>query len=76
MTFKQALKACKTAGTAHATGDALRAMYASLISQMHGGEAERYFAYLQKSAQEDREIEDKSRALLRSREAAWKVILQ
>lgn len=76
MTYKQALKECKRVGTAHATGDALRAMYAGLLELQHGGAVERYYQRLQVIAPgTDEEIGEASRALLRSRKKAWDVLM-
>jgi hypothetical protein len=74
-TYKTALKQCHKVGTAHASGDALRAMYANLIAGMHGGSAEKYFAHLQKHAAHDPGIIDEARSILRNRETAWNILL-
>lgn len=74
MTFAQAMKECQRLGTAHATGDALRAMYARLVAQLHGGDAQRYFVHL-RGTTSDRETERSARALLSDRAAAWDVLL-
>lgn len=76
MTYKQALKECKRVGTAHATGDALRAMYAGLLEVQHGGAAEQYYLGLQDYAQgTDTEIAEVARTLLRDRAKAWSVLM-
>lgn len=73
MTFKQAAKACRKAGTAHATGDALRAMYAELIADRQGGDAEKYYASLPQGT--DSGMMEAARALLRDRAKAWDVLM-
>lgn len=72
--YTRALKQCQRVGTSHATGDALRAMYAKLVAQMHGGDAERYYAYLESTAG-DRATMEVARALLRDRATAWDVLM-
>ena len=65
MNYTQALKECKRVGTDHAEGDALRAMYAKLITVQHGLIGpQRFYAYLTTVA--DAEIAHKARRLLRS----------
>jgi hypothetical protein len=75
VTYRDALKQCKRVGTAHASGDALRAMYAGLIALQHGGPEEVYYKELQSCAPAtDAEIATKARELLRSRNRAWEVV--
>lgn len=74
MSYKAALKECHKVGTNHATGDSLRAMYAALIAQMHGGSAEKYFEALQVCKTDDN-ITQRSRELLRDRQTAWDVLI-
>lgn len=78
MTYKQALKQCKKVGTAHASGDALRAMYANLLTVQHGGDdtdAERYYEALlvdrSGCAMDDKQIAECARVLLKDRDLAW-----
>lgn len=76
MTYQSASKQCKRTGTAHATGDSLRAMYAALVAQIHGGEAAKYYAWLQAHATgDDNNITETSRCLLRDRAMAWDVLM-
>jgi hypothetical protein len=72
MTFKEAKKQCRKVGTAHAQGDALRAMYAELIAfqqAVTGGSAEKFYAHLQTVA--DDAIAESARELLRDH---WKAL--
>lgn len=47
LNYKQALQQLRKVGCAHATGDALRAMYADLLStRMRGADPARIYAYL------------------------------
>lgn len=73
MTYKQALKQCKKVGTNNATGDTLRAMYASLLTFQHGGDGERYYNAL--PAGDDQAITERARELLRDRAAAWEALV-
>jgi len=75
MTFKEAIKQCKKVGCAHATGDALAAMYANLVAQMHGGKADLYYKFIC-SKSNDSDITEASRTLLRDRAKAWDVLMQ
>ena len=72
-TYKQALKECKRVGIAHASGDALRAMYAGLIALHHGGSAEKYYAVIPQAT--DQEIAEYSRSLMRDRAKAWDALM-
>lgn len=72
-TFKQALAQCRKVGTNHASGDSLRAMYASLVADAQGGSAEKYYEHLTGS---DHEITEQGRALLRDRRAAWDILIK
>lgn len=69
MTFKEAKKQCHKVGTAHATGDALRSMYAELIVVTHPGlnpySAEKFYIHLQRY-ETDADITNRSRELLRN----------
>lgn len=65
MKFKEALKICRKVGTAHATGDSLRAMYASLIALKWGMCAESTFSLLQRNAENDAEISALAQSILR-----------
>lgn len=66
MTFKEAKKQCRKVGTAHAQGDALRAMYADLIALKWFaiGNPEKFYHHLQQMPDE-KVITDEARALLR-----------
>lgn len=75
MSYKDSLKLCRKIGTAHATGDSLRAMYANLIAGSHGGAAEKYFQHLQTTNGNDDQITETSRELLRNRAKAWDVFI-
>lgn len=77
MTFKEAKKACRKVGTAHAQGDALRAMYAEMIAfKWYAiGNPEKFYAHLQTIADNEKAITDEARALLRDSNAALDVIL-
>lgn len=76
--FRESLRMLRKTGTAHATGDGLRAMYAQLICNIHGGDlktiARFYFPHLQKRTT-DEAVTNESRELLRDRAAAWDVIM-
>lgn len=69
MNFKEAKKQCRKVGTAHATGDALRSMYAELIVVTHPGlnpySAEKFYVHLQQY-ETDADITNRSRQLLRN----------
>lgn len=73
MTYKDALKQYKKVGAAHATGDALRVMYADLIGSLHGGKPEKYYEWLKPGT--DHEIIEQARILLRDRQKAWDVLI-
>jgi len=65
MTFKEAKRACRKVGTAHAEGDALRAMYAEMIAFQQaatGGNPEKFYVHLQTVA--DDAITETARRLL------------
>ncbi len=78
MNFLEANRQLKKVGTSNASGDALRAMYARLIVDVHGGDkktaAASYFPHLQKR-QTDQEVTNEARELLRDRAASWDVIM-
>ena len=71
MTFKEAKRACRKVGTAHAEGDALRAMYAEMIAfKWYAiGNAEKFYAHLQSVS--DEAITETARGLLRDH---WKAL--
>ena len=70
MKYKDALKQCKRVGTAHAGGDALRAMYAGLIALSHGGDPAVYYGWLQRNVPgDDCAIAAKARELIRDRQS-------
>ena len=76
--FVAASKQCRRVGTAHATGDSLRAMYASLIA-FHQGFGERcapaFFKALL-ACQTDKEIADAARIWLRDLSVAETVMFE
>ena len=78
MTYAQARKALRKVGTAHASGDALRVMYADLLSFQHGGKPVSYFRWLRaKSAgADDSAISRMARELLRDREKSWEALME
>lgn len=76
MTYKEALKQLRKVGTAHAHGDALCAMYADLVAFQQGGANDKYYSYLQEATTTDEEIRQKALPLLRSRAAAWDVLME
>lgn len=77
MTFTEAKKQCRCVGTAHASGDALRAMYAELIVVTHPGlnqySQERFYTYLQ-GCINDEATASCSRELMRNGWAAAEVL--
>lgn len=77
MTFNEAKKQCRKVGTAHAQGDALRAMYAELIAQHHFaiGNPEKFYVHLQGVADNEQAITERGRELLRDSNAALDVAL-
>lgn len=75
MTYSQAMRQCEKVGCAHATGEALAAMYAKTIPSLHGGKPAKYFAHLSRFLT-DAEITKAARRLLGSREAAWDVLME
>lgn len=77
MTFKDAKKQCRKVGTAHATGDALRSMYAELIADKWYaiGNPHKFYEHLQQTAVTDDEIYERSRELLRDHGKALDVVL-
>lgn len=75
--YKAATKQLKRVGTAHASGDALRAMYADLLVFHHGGRATTYFAWLQGHALgDDKAISEAARELLRDRAKSWDALME
>lgn len=77
MTFKEALKACRKVGTAHAQGDALRAMYADMIAfKWYAiGNPDKFYRHLQGFADDEKSITDEARRLLRDHVAALDAML-
>lgn len=77
MTFNEAKRACRKVGTAHAQGDALRAMYAELIAQRWYaiGNPEKFYAHLQTVADDEQAIAERARELLRDSNMALDVVL-
>lgn len=81
LTLKEAQKELRKAGTSHAGGDALRAMYARLIIEgrwpgLNGKDnVEKVYAYLQREAKTDDKISDASREMLRDYRKALDVVL-
>lgn len=76
MTFKEAKKQCRKVGTAHATGDALRSMYAEMIAQHHFaiGNPEKFYEHL-KDFESEQAITERARELLRDDGKALDVVL-
>lgn len=77
LNYKDALKACRKVGTAHAQGDALRAMYADMIAfKWYAiGNAEKIYTYLQSVPSDERTITDAARELLRDSNKTLDVVL-
>lgn len=73
MTYKQAYKAYRKVGAAHATGEGYRAMLAHTIESSHGGNAEKYFDWLKPAS--DSEMLEQAKILLKDRAKAWDVLL-
>lgn len=71
MDYKQALRECRRVGTAHATGDAYRAMCADMIAMMHGGKPQDYYAALPIDDKAARETMNKA---MNDRAYAWGLI--
>jgi 2-phosphoglycerate kinase len=77
MTFKEAKKELKKVGASHAQNDALRAMYAELVTSNHGGGAEKYFLWLQsQDGTTETDIRHAVLPLLWDRATAWDILLQ
>jgi hypothetical protein len=78
MTFNEAKRACRKVGTAHAQGDALRAMYAEMIaSRWYAvGNPEKIYIHLQAVTEDERATTDRARELLRDSNAALDVVLR
>jgi hypothetical protein len=74
VSYKKAMQQCRRVGTARATGDALRAMYAALLVTQHGGDAEAYYRALGGTA-DDRATTTAAREMLRDRARAWGVLI-
>lgn len=72
--YVAALKALKVVGVSHATGDALRASHAGLISSVHGGKASIFFSHLQ-GFRGDTKVSEEMRRLLMDRAAAWEILI-
>lgn len=77
LTFKEAKKECRRVGTAHATGDALRSMYAELIAENWYaiGNPLKFYDHLQ-AFDSDKEIYMEARRLLRDHGEALDVVLK
>lgn len=76
LSLAEARKQMRRFGTAHAHGDALRAMYVDLIVMKHAGDATKYYAWFQgQPARTDQEISKTARVLMRDRLVAWDVLL-
>ncbi len=74
--MKSSLIQLRKVGCANATGDALRAMYAALLTDAHGGKTETYFAHLQKAAPgDDAAITACAKPLLADRARAWDALM-
>lgn len=77
MNFKEAKKECRKVGTAHATGDALRSMYAELVAVQWPaiGNAPKVYEYLQRETGDDKSVYELSRELLRDHSKALDIVL-
>lgn len=74
--FVEAKKQLRKVGAAHAQGDALKAMYAELLVVQHGGNAVKYYEYLQASADStEKGIRAVALPLMRDRAKAWDVLM-
>lgn len=73
MTYPLAQISLARAGPAQAAGDQLRAMCASLVSDLHGGHAATYYAALTGT---DAEVRTKAKELLADRAAAYAILLR
>ena len=74
--YRKALKDCKKVGTAHASGDALRAMYASLIpfhSSLREKTAPKFFEHLLEF-DTDEAITKEARRILGDPLSVWDII--
>lgn len=74
--YKKALKECKKVGTSHASGDALRAMYAKLIPFhvcLDGKTAPKFFEHFQRF-DTDEAITNEARRILRDPSAVWSIL--
>lgn len=74
MTYAAAIDQLHRGGCKYATGDALRAMYADLISSSHGGKPEHYYASLQ-DTKDDADTFERTKSMLRDRATAWDVLM-
>lgn len=76
MTFKEAQKQCRKVGTAHASGDALRAMYADMIAfKWHAiGNPHKFYEHL-KDFDSDQAIYKRATELLKDHWEALDVVL-
>lgn len=74
VTFEEALKEMKRVGTANATGNAYRAMYAQVLHDLHGGNPEIYYTYFL-ARETDKEVRDEGCALLHNRDSVWDILI-
>jgi hypothetical protein len=72
MSYTQAAKQLKKIGVSRAEGPALVAMYAQLVVDAHGGNAERYYDYL--ITQQGTPLQA-AKILLNDRATAWDVLM-
>jgi hypothetical protein len=73
--FITALKDLRRTGTARATGDSLRAMYAQMIVSAHGGDTKTAELYFNALPHDEQACVSKSRELLRDRAASWEFLM-
>ena len=69
--YQTASRKLANVGCARAQGDALRAMYAKLVCDMHGGKPEIYYAHLCRA----KDVEQEAKTLLSDRLLAWNVLM-
>ena len=72
MTYREATKQLRRVGTAHASGDAYRAMCAEMVSFRHGGKPERYYSAL---TGDDATVRQTMLTWMRDRVAAWDALM-
>lgn len=72
--FDKAFASYKTVGASRASGDALCAMYAKLITDVHAGASEIYYDHL-RIGKDDAEVTTRAKRLLNDRTLAWDVLM-